>query len=392
MIHARKLDQACPKCGVKGAFGALFIKGDAVIRGCSVCKSTEALPLPPLRKQILYLDQCFLSAAFRERVPQYVNAIRRIQKLASRQLLVCPFSDIHETETHQWANDQQQQLWQFIKQTALGIRFAHKVAIRHSQIFAAFNAWLEGQPFPTVSLMQAFHENPSRWDDMVWIDVRRPVMDAEEVRTSKRNAALAMVKQFTVWRDTSRTFEQDYQEEAHGYASIFLPAYFEWARSLSQPAISIGDILGSPEAQTVSHLLLNFKAASRVDALIAVDSFLKSNHFRRVPYVDASCRLMSALRRALREGELQAPDRAYDAMLGFGFDMDVVSVFAPYVDAVIIDKQMHRWISSRECELPQIYKFKVFSAADWSGFFSFLDEVEAAEPADHEQWLKVAYG
>ena len=91
----------CPECGSEAAFGNVNVSGNILLRGCFHCKYSERFYLPPLAKEVLYLDQFFLSHTFRAELPGFVNAARLIGELAHAQLIVCPFSTI-QISFHQW--------------------------------------------------------------------------------------------------------------------------------------------------------------------------------------------------------------------------------------------------------------------------------------------------
>src|SRR5690348_7900094 len=93
---------SCPACKAADAFGNVLIARDRVLRGCKVCRYSEEIPLPQLAKKVIYLDQFFFSGAFREKDARFAEAAELIKKAASNQLLVAPYSSIHEDETFQW--------------------------------------------------------------------------------------------------------------------------------------------------------------------------------------------------------------------------------------------------------------------------------------------------
>jgi transcription elongation factor Elf1 len=49
----------CPSCGKK-SFGNVDVYGSHVLRGCGACEYKDRVPLPPVKKKIIYLDQFFL--------------------------------------------------------------------------------------------------------------------------------------------------------------------------------------------------------------------------------------------------------------------------------------------------------------------------------------------
>src|SRR4051794_9920251 len=115
MLIARVLAEPCPKCGKVGQFGNVNVSHDTLLRGCNSCGARVRIPLPQLRKKVLYLDQSFLSIAFKDKDARYVQAAMRIADLTHRQLLVCPRSHIHEIETNLWKADSKAALWDFVR-------------------------------------------------------------------------------------------------------------------------------------------------------------------------------------------------------------------------------------------------------------------------------------
>jgi len=114
------------------------------LRGCGRCRYNERIPLPPLRKKIVYLDQCFFSGAFRGNDERFVSAAARISHAAHQQLVVAPFSSVHEDETHQW--ERRHELEEFIKATSRGHEFTPAYDVEQTQIRKGFQAWLEVAP------------------------------------------------------------------------------------------------------------------------------------------------------------------------------------------------------------------------------------------------------
>lgn len=71
----------CPGCGRKDSFGNVDVfGGNHVYRGCKACNYKERIPLPKLKKKIVYLDQFFFSHAFRGQEPRFVDAANRIER------------------------------------------------------------------------------------------------------------------------------------------------------------------------------------------------------------------------------------------------------------------------------------------------------------------------
>lgn len=74
----------CPGCGRKGSFGNVDVfGGNHVFPGCKGCNYKERIPLPNLKKKIVYLDQFFFSHAFRGQEPRFLDAAARIERVSA---------------------------------------------------------------------------------------------------------------------------------------------------------------------------------------------------------------------------------------------------------------------------------------------------------------------
>ena len=92
----------CPGCAGKSCYGNVSVGGNQVLRGCKSCSYSTTVWLPAIRKKVIYLDQFFFSHAFRGRDPRFATAVERVKRMTHLQLLVSPYSSVHEDETHQW--------------------------------------------------------------------------------------------------------------------------------------------------------------------------------------------------------------------------------------------------------------------------------------------------
>src|SRR5262249_28777253 len=137
-----------------------------------------------------YLDQSFLSHAFRAGIEEFVHAAKLIDELADAQLLVCPYSSIHETETHQWRHLDQARLWEFIKRTSRGHAFQRESDVRHTQICRGFVRFLsEATTSFSLERNDAVPSGLNDWDDYFRIDVPIVLDNAELIRTLKMRSA-----------------------------------------------------------------------------------------------------------------------------------------------------------------------------------------------------------
>jgi hypothetical protein len=347
--------------------------------------------LPAIRKQILYLDQHFLSHAFRQSEAPFVAAAGRIAELAARQLLVCPWSSFHELETHVWRHDQQQALWKFIKQTARGHDFELDVTIKERQIVRSFRRFLGDNSAPALDPEDALDVEAHEWDNYIWIDAGRFMDDAERLRAARRNSATDLVGLFDAWAQSPATFAEDVAEEARSYGKSLLELYSKAQAALLSGAM-VEYLYAPAEGDVVAALLhvdeetLGFEQRA---ARVAV--FLASAELARTPFVDASSRLFAVLRKRVRGGSFKNREKAVDKLGGLFCDIEVASVYAPYCDAVFLDREMRRWVADDDCDLPTRYGFRAFSAECWDDFNSYLDGIAASETEEHSHWVRAVY-
>jgi len=120
----------------------------------------------------MYLDQFFLSHVFQGSEARFVEAANRIEKLAALQLLVVPYSSVHEDETHQW--ERHAELFKFIKATSRGHEFSPAYDVERVQLEKAFDAWLAGSPAKFVfDDRDVFRDNVHVWEGYYRIEVGR---------------------------------------------------------------------------------------------------------------------------------------------------------------------------------------------------------------------------
>ena len=392
MLLTYILKQKCPNCGKEGKFGNINITGDTLNRGCNFCGNWNNIPLPSLKKNILYLDQFSLSHAFRSNEQPFVEAVKRIEQLAAHQILVCPYSRFHTEETHLWRHDEKNRLYEFIKQTARGHEFLPSYSIKENQLVNSFSNFLQGnnQYFLTED-NHAFGENIHTWDDYFWVDIRPYLGDIEEIRKGKDEAVSALVDIFDGWRRSKANFEDDQRSEAFGYAESLLKQYVDGLARLSIGGAQEYFNL-SIESQFITTLLYFDKdKLSYEDRIKRIKAFLVSDYFVNTPYIDISCQLFAVLRKLVRNGAYINKKKAKEKLSGLYYDVDFISTYGPYCDAMFVDRVMMTWLLDRNDNISNRYSFSVFSTERWDEFHKYLDSLDKNISEEVDLFLKCAY-
>ena len=379
----------CPSCGGRETFGNIDIYNTHILRGCKICRYKERIPLPPVQKKILYLDQFFLSHAFRGSEIRFIRAAERIKHLTALQLLVVPYSTIHEDETHQW--ERHADLLSFIKRTSGGHKFRPAYDVVITQLQKAFNAWLSGGPPEYMREdSDSLLDNVHVWDGYVYVDVGRYLGDKDLIRDLKEQSVQELVRLFDEWRQSKSSFEEDMMVEHEAAAIGYWNSYFEWVQQLAQ-----GDdnaLLDAPiRSQVVARLLRQVPECEPFDQrLRKVAEFLASEHFRQTPYQDLSARIFASLKAMVKGGAYTNTNRAQSRLSGFFYDVDHIATYAPYCDAFVVDRPMSEIVTRSTVSINERYGVKIFSLINWEEMLSWFDELEASMTAEHKRALAEA--
>lgn len=392
MLVTQYLDEPCPRCGITGKYGNVGVSRNTLKRGCNHCRQWTNFYLPEVKKKILYLDQFFLSHAFRAKEKPFVEAAHRIADMAARQLIVCPYSTVHTKETHLWRHEQQQDLFKFIKQTARGKKFNDDFEIKRIQLNRAFAAFrLGGNTVQRIEESDAFSEDIHTWDDYFWIDMRPILGDIETIRHAKAEAIAALINIFPDWAKLTTSFDEDMEIEAVGYGHSLMNQYLQMFAKLQT-----GDLaayLDAPvDAMYVEYLLHYDKDTLQIDAQLArAAKFLSSPYFSMIPHLRISCGIFAMLRKLVKEGAYTNHDKARKTLAGLFYDSNSISIFGPYCDGIFIDRSMHQWCEASQAKVLEPYGTKIFSVANWKEFDSYLDDIEKNYSDDIRIGVELVY-
>ncbi|MFP3564086.1 hypothetical protein [Paraburkholderia sp. SIMBA_030] len=381
----------CPGCGQENSFGNVEVYGDHVLQGCKRCRYSHGLMLPPIRKKVIYLDQFFFSCAFRGRDARFVQAAERIKQLAEDQLLVAPYSSIHEDET-QW-RDYADQLYPFIKDTSRGAEFERASEVEKTQLTRAFRAWLAGEPADhVISLEDALEEeHVAEWDGYIRIEVGGYLGDAELLAQLKRQSVEQLVDLFPEWRTSQRSFEGDVEAEYAQIGPTLIGSYLEFVFRMFRGDIDV--FLDSPAIAMIvqEFMFLLPEEMPAEDKLRRCGEFFRSDHFKNVPTQWLTTHMLATLKAIVKAGSYQNREKALGRLSGVFFDIKHISTYAPYVDAFIMDQPMAELVSHPGVRLTERYGTRVFSLNNWDELFVWFDELEAAMSAEHRQGVLDAY-
>lgn len=385
----------CPGCGGKQRFGNVSVCGNSVLRGCMSCKYSTTVRLPEIRKKIIYLDQFFFSSAFRECDARFVKAAEQIRHVSALQLLVAPFSSIHEDETHQWrgyGGKNKDDLLEFVKATSRDHEFRPAYDVEQTQIVRSFQAFLAGKPYVfQLQEHDAVDGNIHEWDDYFRIDVGRYRGDIELIRSLKQQSVEGLVDLFPDWRRSTNSFDQDLALEFQAAAKGYVESYLQYAVRVAggdYTALFDSQII-SMVVQSLLHCLPDDQAPE--DRLKRIRDFFRSSHFAAVPYLMLSARIFATLKDMVKRGAYSNSEKAIQRLRGFFQDVKHIATYAPYCDAFVMDQPVASLVADLRVGLETRYNVRVFSLNNWNELSAWLAALEQGMSPEHHAGLTAAY-
>lgn len=386
----------CPGCGGKACFGNVMITGNKLSRGCKHCRYWTYVDLPLIRKKIVYLDQSILSTAFKGGDARAAQAVEKVSQLASKQLLVAPHSNIHEDETHQWSGyggKNPIELMKFIEQTARGLKFKNSYTVEETQAYKGFKAFLTGAPERyELDEKDAVSGDIHEWHNYVCITVGRYLGDTQLIGKLKEQAVQTLLGVFDSWAQSANSFEEDVALENSEAGKGYLRAYLA-----TQARLAGGDfdaLMDAPVAsQYVSTLLRAVRKVMPVNkALAEVVRYFSSKYFAELPYQWLSSRIFATIKSMVKNGAFSNREKALGSLSGVFYDVQHISTYAPYCDAIFIDNQMANLVAQPSVSLTKQFGTQVFSLNPMDKFLAWLEALELTMDESHKTALMRAYG
>jgi len=140
----------------------------------------------------------------------------------------------------------------------------------------------------------------------------------------------------------------------------------------------------------VTHMLAEVKELPVEQRFEKVSNFFKSETARSVSYARITALFWASLARDVRAG--RKPENFPTGSLYN--DVDIVASYAPYCDAMFVDKQVSHLAAQAELkrELAPYCRLYSFRKGEDEQFFEYLAEIEKAASPDHLAKVTEVYG
>jgi hypothetical protein len=398
----------CPDCGEPN-FGVLMVCGGIYTRRCTNCWFDKDFALPLIRKKIIYLDQFVISNMMKELDPDrpdskkgsndgfYRTLFETLDRLSKLQLIACPDSPVQDHES--LVDTRYEKIRAVFRKLSLGFGFVDPETIYLAQVFGAFESWLKGETARTkLEECFVFQGNPHVWQERFQIELHYVVPGlVSELKGLKATLTKQLHGMCEQWKeDKSFSFQAVFECEFAGSARKILSEFFtHLARyaAVQRGEAPIGSICCWPESVDLVTRMLSALASStptKEDQFRRIQSFFASEYFRAVPFARVSGLLWASLARDVNAG--RQPKNFPGA--GMYNDIDVIAAYAPFCDAMFVDKEVAHLAAQAELKKELLGQAQLFSLRknEQVAFIEFLKSIEAGASPNHLKLVREVYG
>ncbi len=397
--------EQCPSCGA-ASFGILSVAGQRYTRRCKDCWHTVDVALPAIRKKVVYVDQFAISNMMKvlnprvkghERAKQdpfWLELFGALDALGRAQLVVCPNSEDHSTES--MYSPFYAALKSMYDYLAWGVSFHDSQFIHRSQLAVAVKAWLRGEaPVLKFDPQDVLHGHLDHWGDRLLVTVRGEYPDyVDDLRAAREQVTSGIAEAFAHWQASRGAgFREFFDDEWKGYGNRLLLVYKEWVEksinvALGVEPVSMDALLPAPAATTFNILarIVEENGTAVEKARPKLVEFFRSDTLSKAPFLRISASMFAVLAMKAVAGQKEPPNR------GTAADVNVVASLLPYCDAMFIDNPSASLLTDipREHRLP--YQCRVFSRRSGDEFLAFLRGIRDTMTNDHRDLVRMLYG
>lgn len=336
---------------------------------CHDCKQKLPWPLVKVQKTIIYLDQNFYSHSFRKKKAEFSNLYSRLEELAKKQLIVCPYSETHVKETLSLPESERENFWLHVMRISCNKKFEFFDSIKEQQIIHAYIEFMVGTP-STVNLRDATKDNfhdwcfplPSRNIRDSFKSIVEYYNSNHSINTEKDSFLQIFYQALTIW-GPGKNFNDDFNLEIEDHIRYLLS--------------------NDGFVRFLIDLMRNYFPAKAEEDIIA---FFKPHIFSKIPHVNIAAHLWALIKQDIRANPPKV--RIIEKYRGISFDIDFLSTLFPYCDAIFTENRMAEYLRKFKRQNPN-YQCTLFSARNINDFHLYLDEIETNMQQDLADDLKL---
>lgn len=359
------------------------------------------IPLPELDKKAVYLDQFMFSMIYNVKnegnLPKGHEAFAKqvyaqLRRCVLLQQIFLPHSDIHHDETTVFHSPMDLRgLYEFFGGD-VSLMDSNDVELLQNIKFA--KAYFDAsEPAVSFEIEEITDSRINEWQPDMHIGVRADFSQfADHIRTVRDEVHDAMKHLADTWLEKKATFAEVLESEFLEIGPTKMQAFANWLNEASNPnprdPLAFFESSGKPIYREYRKLcrLLEDRGVDEAQQPIEIMKFWGWERQREIPYQRISSYLFAAVARRVVMGEKKIVDR------GLMNDVRTISTYAPYVDALFIDKRCAALLKEEPLKTELEYKARIFSLNDPDEFLEYLRETENQTPDEVREYAAMIYG
>jgi len=374
----------CPKCKSR-SFGILNVGGVHFVRRCNKCDFSQTFKLPKPNKKLVYIDQYAISFDVKAKIgrahKKWPEVKRALERALHMEAIACPYSEFHEEESS-LEKHLAKELRNTYKRFARGEAFQPRVYIELAQIARALKRFVkEPEKNSLPEWQDVLHRDPHVWTSDIYVTLSTEQARAVEAtaRQVKAQISTKLNDLNKVFVEAKKSFAEQYTLEAQQVGINMMKIYkAEIARLMTckSPAeMIVAKMDGCVFADQVEYILKFFcdRGADFHGKWKSTVGFLMSQDFFDIDYVRINSALWAGLARRVGIGQATVAIGDYN-------DVPILSHYAPYCDAMLIDDGMRSLLTTNPVKDCLKLKTKFFSPNCFDEFIAYLNGVVSGLP------------
>lgn len=215
----------------------------------------------------------------------------------------------------------------------------------------------------------------------------------DELRDANRKKAERFSSVHAMWQnDKDLTFWDWFQEERLGLSKVLMEEAtktFQTKIQIQRQQLvpTIEDMLPHFNLRLLLNLHRLFREAGLPDeqAISKMWEFLTAEVLGEAPYVRISSMMFAAMAQLASRGKKTPVKHPFN-------DVDMISAYMPYCDAIFVDKEMESVLNEKPLPSELTYPTRVFSVRSKESFLSYLDQIESEASPEHIALVREVYG
>lgn len=394
--------QDCPQCNEQGSLGVLSIGENGFTKRCTSCRYSQTELLPALDKKVIYLDQFAFSELHKLRSGQrredkWTPFWTMVSELLNRALLlqqiVVPYSNVHHDETIVSPFPKALRVTQ--EHIGGDIRFVDTDEVQLNQIEEYARAFFAGEePAPSFDVDDVLDGNRNAWLPEMRISVNMDWSSFADSKRLGRTEVHANVSSLIEgWKGSESGFEAVLERELGAYfesrRDAMRHAFQRLERGLAEDDVFAGVNFNHSFVIREMHLVHYLAAEADVpkEGWTRATALLWNwERNREQPQGQMLAYMFAALAAQVKAGRSKLPSA------GFMNDIKAISAYAPYVDAMFIDKECATLLNYGRCRDELRYKARIFSYSNADEFMTYIHNIVAGTPEDVRKPAEALYG